>query len=724
MKKYNDEEENIKKKNHKFLKLFSGILTGMFLCINVYLIYNITKLSGVEDLLRYIIMIVLVLMCLVVIIKYIKFKRKDKISKYIIFILLIAVIGILEFFVSSTIDKSINFIDKLNKDEVNYKSSLIALRNGEYSTITKAKSGKIGIISDKNDTEGYVLAQKIIKKDSINKENLVDYDDYMSMLSDLYDGEVGSIFVSGSYVDKYSSIDKYENIKDEVIQLDSYSKVMKKQSDKNTQVSTKKVTEPFTMLLLGVDSPTEDISKASGLGDSIMLITFNPKTLTATMFSIPRDTFVPITCYRNAKSKITHAAAGGDSCMISTVENFTGIDIDYYAKVNFQGLIKLVNALGGIDVEVPYSFCESNSVRSLESADLIFVEKGMQHLNGEQALALSRNRKEVAECGKEWNKGTRNDFVRGQNQQLVIRGILNKMKSIKSINQLYEVLDAISISLDTNLTREQILGFYNVFKKVLLNSDSLSDSNDIIKIQKTYLNGSGGLIRDNVAGMKLYEFVPSTQSLNAIVKAMKVNLELVKEEYDTSFSFSIDKKYEEKIIGSDLHGGVESYTDTDTTTSDSSSKCGTNEELGADGKTCVCKHGYTKNSSGVCEDKNSKCGTNEELGADGTSCVCKSGYTRNKTTAVCEKSTDKTCPGENEELGADGKTCVCKNGYTRNSSGVCEKKPTVSCGANSTLGADGVTCVCDSGYKKDSSGTCVKEETTTPSTPEEDNVNE
>ena len=232
------------------------------------------------------------------------------------------------------------------------------------------------------------------------------------------------------------------------------------------------------------------------------------------------------------------------------------------------------------------------------------------------------------------------------------------MKNIKSINQLYEVLDAISVSLDTNLTREQILGFYNVFKKVLLNSDSLSDSNDIIKIQKTYLNGSGGLMLDNVAGMNLYEFVPSTQSLNAIIKAMKVNLELVKEEYDTSFSFSIDNKYEQKVIGADLYGGVASYpSKSDTTSSDS------------------------------------KCGTK------------------------------KTCTEENEELGADGKTCVCKNGYTKNSSGVCEKKPTVSCGANSTLGADGVTCVCDSGYKKDSSGSCVKEETTPP-TPEEDNVNE
>ena len=721
MRKKKEEEQVKNKKVYKGLNIFAGVIVGMFVCITVYLIYNLSKLSGIEDLIRYIVMIALGLVSIFVVFRYFRFKKNAKIGKYIIFILVLTIIGTGEFFVSSTISKSVSFIDKLNKDEVTYKSSLIALKTGDYNTLNKAKEGKIGIISDENDTEGYVLAQNIIKKDKIKASNLVKYDDYMSMLNDLYDGEVGSIFVSGSYADKYSSIDKYAKIDEEVKELDSYSKRMKKQVDKTTEVSTKKVTEPFTMLLLGVDSPTEDISKASGLGDSIMLVTFNPKTLTATMFSIPRDTFVPITCYRNARSKITHAAAGGDSCMISTVENFTGIDIDYYAKINFKGLVKIVDAVGGIDVDVPYAFCEQNSNRSFSSTDMVYVEKGLQHLNGEQALALSRNRKEVPECGKQWNKGTRNDFVRGQNQQLIIKGIINKMKNIKSINQLYEVLDAISVSLDTNLTREQILGFYNVFKKVLLNSDSLSDSNDIIKIQKTYLNGSGGLMLDNVAGMNLYEFVPSTQSLNAIIKAMKVNLELVKEEYDTSFSFSIDNKYEQKVIGADLYGGVASYpSKTDTTSSDS--KCGTNEELGADGVSCVCKNGYTKNSSGICEKKDSKCGTNEELGADGTSCVCKNGYTRNKTTAVCEKSTEKTCTGENEELGADGKTCVCKNGYTKNSSGVCEKKPTVSCGANSTLGADGVTCVCDSGYKKDSSGSC--EETTTPSTPEEDNVNE
>ncbi len=722
-----NQEQTQKIKKNKFLNLFTGLIVGMFVCVTGYLIYNLLKLNNVENLIRYIAVGVLSLISIITIIKYIKLKKQSKKSKYFILIIVLLIIGAGEFFISSLIDKGVSTIDKMNKNYVTYSSSLIAMKDGNYNKLSKIKDAKIGIISDKNDTEGYVLAQNIIKKDKITKDQLVEYDDYVSMLSDLYSDEVNAIFISSSYEDKFASVEKYEKIGSEVVELDKYSKLMKKVTDKNTSASTKKVTEPFTMLLLGVDSPTEDISKASGLGDSIMLITFNPNTLNATVFSIPRDTFVPITCYRNARSKITHAASGGDSCMISTIENFTGINIDYYAKVNFQGLIKLVDALGGIDVDVPYKFCESNSVRSLNSSDLIYVEKGWQHLNGEQALALSRNRKTVSECGKEWNKGTRNDFVRGQNQQLVVRGIMNKLKTIKSINQLYSVLDTISISLDTNLTRDQILDFYNVFKKVLVNSGSLSDSNDVISMQKTYLNGSGGLIYDNIMNMKLYEFVPSSQSLNAIIKAMKVNLELIEEDYDTSFSFTIDEPYESKIIGADLYGGVTKYPDpTSDTKTDSSKTCPEGEELGADKTTCVCKSGYTR-KNGVCELKETKTciGANEELGADKTSCVCKNGYTRNVTTGICELKETKTCTGANEELGADKTSCVCKNGYTRNvTTGVCELKETKTCtGANEEIGADKVTCVCKNGYTR-KNGICEKNEQQTENLTEQGNKND
>lgn len=683
---YTKEELKIIKEKNKGINLFTGIIVGMFICITAYLIINILKLTGIEDVIRYIIIFLLVVLSLVVLRKYLKLRKQPKISKYIIFIFILLIIGTGEFMISNIIDRGINTIDKINKNKITYTSALIAMKDGNYTSVEKIKDAKIGIITDENDIEGYVLAQKIISENKINEEQLVDYDDYITMLNDLYNKEVDAIFVSGSYVDKFSTVEKFNNIKQEVVVLDKYSKLMKKVVDKTTKSSSKKVTEPFTILLLGVDSETEDISKTSGLGDSIMMVTFNPNTLNATIFSIPRDTYVPISCYRNSLSKITHAASGGDSCMIKTIENFTGIDIDYYVKLNFKGLVKLVDSLGGIDVDVPYSFCESNSSRSL--VDLVYVNEGWQHLNGEEALALSRNRKTLPECPKKWNQGTRNDFVRGQNQQLVVKAVMNKARTIKSVNQVYDILDTISISLDTNLTREQMLDFYNVFKKILLNSSSLSDKNDIISMQKTYLNGSGGMIFDNIMGMDLYEFVPSTQSLNAIIKAMKVNLELEEEDYDTSFSFSIDDKYEQKVIGADLHGGVKSYPSSGQINNEKEEvTCSVGEELGADQKTCVCKNGYVRNSSGICEKKETKTctGANEELGADKVTCVCKYGY--EKINGVCTEKSDNNSgnsgsttdpsddPENNTPTGGNGENNENNPGTGNNESGESNNNP-------------------------------------------------
>ena len=139
------EEEQVKnKKVYKGSNLFAGVIVGMFVCITVYLIYNLSKLSGIEDLIRYIVMIALGLVSIFVVFRYFRFKKNAKVGKYIMFILVLAIIGTGEFFVSSTISKSVSFIDKLNKDEVTYKSSLIALKAGDYNTLNKAKEfGKI-----------------------------------------------------------------------------------------------------------------------------------------------------------------------------------------------------------------------------------------------------------------------------------------------------------------------------------------------------------------------------------------------------------------------------------------------------------------------------------------------------------------------------------------------------------------------------------------------------
>ena len=636
-KKYTKEEKREFKKKNRNISLFSSVIVGMFLVATSYFILNLLKLTGVETVIRYIVIGLLILLMLIVIKKNFSLRLQPKKFKIFFFILLLIILGGGELYLSYVIARGINIVDNLNKDKnkITYTSSLIALKENTDVTVKTIGDAKIGIITDTDDVEGYVLAQNIIKEHSINSDNLVKYDDYITMLNELYSKDIDAAFVSGSYVEKYSGLEKFENIKTDVKVIDKYSKLMKKQTSTKVKSTGKSVTEPFTMLLLGVDSPEENIDDAVALGDSIMVVTFNPNTLNATLFSIPRDTYVPITCYGNAMSKITHAASGGDSCMISTVENFIDIDIDYYAKINFRGLMNLVDALGGIDVDVPYSFCETDENRTFYNA--VFVKKGWQHLNGREALGLSRNRKYYPTCGEEWNEGDRNDFIRGQNQQLVMKAILNKAKTIRSVDDFYKVLDTFSKSMDTNLDREQILGFYNVFKKVLLSTDSLTEGNDVISMQRTFLRGGGGIIFDYVAGTGLYEFVPSQEGLDAITKAMRINLELEEEEYPKSFNFSIDNPYEPEVIGEDLWGGVKSYPSVPSiddeeekkeTKKDCSSK--PNSEASADNTICVCKYGYTEDDEGNCV-------------ADVAS-TCQEGETYDEELGVCVTQTDPVDP--------------------------------------------------------------------------------
>ena len=660
-----------KEKKHKGFNIFVGFLLGMYLTISAYLIYNLYKLTGVEDLIRYIVMGILGLSDLFIIIKYFRMKRKTLLRKYIVFTLALLIFGALQLFIAFTISKGLNVIDKIStKNYRTYKTSLVALKDSDIKSASDIKeTTKIGRVSDTNDIENNQLSEYIMDKHNISDDQIVDYDDPISLLYDLYHkNDIEAAFISGNYVDIYKTMQNFENIKDDLVELDKYSKKMKVKKEKETTASTKGISEPFTMLLMGVDSTEEDISNNSALGDSLMLITFNPKTLNATILSIPRDTYVPITCYGNRKSKITHAASGGDKCMISTIQNFFDIKIDYYAKINFRGLMKLVDALGGIDVDVPNALCETTMWRSEEY--MVYVEQGMQHLNGEQALALSRNRKTYKRCGAKYNKGTRDDFVRGQNQQLVINAIMNKAKSLNNISQFYAVLDAVGSSMTTNMDKKQILAFYNIFKNILLYSSDLTDSNDVINMQKMYLNGSGGLYLDGIMNQNLYEYIPSTQSRNAITNAMKVNLELKEDTPKKEFSFSADTPYTQEVIGKNLSGGVENPGRASDTPDSSDSKCGTNEELGADKVTCVCKNGYEKDSSGKCKEKEIKaeCPANEELGKDGVTCVCPTWNGYEKVDGVCQKKSSSES-GSGESGSGSGNESGLGSGESENSGG-------------------------------------------------------
>lgn len=540
------------------LLIFNIILFALSIS---YFSYSLFLLQKIETVLRIgivLFFIVLAIICIIFIIRCL-FKRKRLKIFFITLFTIAFSCGVC--FVGYNINKIYSAISSISTNSQTYSSSIVALNSSGYNSLEDIGSERIGILSDKESVDGYQIPQEIISENKLTNE-LVEYNNYLDLINDLLDGKIDLVFLPTNYSILFGNI---EGLHD----LNTKTKIVFTK-DKNVKVqktfNTKNLDEPFTILLMGVDSENEEIKGSSFNGDSLVLVTFNPKTLNTTMLSIPRDTYTSISCFAGQKkNKITHAAWYGESCMMKTIEKMFDIDIDYFVKINFKGVVKIVDALGGVDVDVPFSFCEQNSNREFGNGT-VYVREGFQTLNGEQALALARNRHPWKEyCSKEWTSYNSNDFIRGQNQQLVIQGMLNKIKNVNSIDTFYEMLNSISQSMETNMSTENILSFYNIAKDILIkNTSSNADLSSLIGFQRLYLSGYDQTIvdydsnSDSGSKLALYNFVPYQGSINDISRAMKINLGILSDEPIKSFDFDINDPYEEYVIGKGRYneGGI------------------------------------------------------------------------------------------------------------------------------------------------------------------------
>lgn len=521
----------------------------MFIASYTYFVISLFKLEGIETLIRGIVIGLLFLWLIIYFLFGLSTLVTKKIKKFLVltFIHLLLFGGML--FVSVVINRLYSKLEMFtNQDVTLYTTNLIALKNTELTS-----SSKLGMISNNEDIEGYILANTLRNKENLSQE--VEYfDDYYSMLNALYNKEIDATFVSSNYVILFSSEESYANIEEETKVLYDYSEEMKTKTITN---SNKKLTEPFTVLLMGVDSEKDGLNaNAAFNGDTLMLITFNPTTLNATMLSIPRDTFVPIACNNNRSHKINSSAAYGTECVINTIQNLVDVEIDYYAKINFNGVIDLVNAIGGIDVDVeepdykPYAkrygegkLCEEDSYRN--RSNMVCMDIGMQHLNGEQALAYARNRHGFLES----------DLARNRHQQQIVEALAKKLMSVSSFSDFEKLLDAIGKNIATNLSTTQILSFYQTLKNMLVQS---LHGNDFINIQKMYLEVYNQSVL--MGGMRLSALGYYDNSLTKIKEAMNVNLGLKEEEMVKTFSYDYNEEYTSPIIGKGITSGTKGAT--------------------------------------------------------------------------------------------------------------------------------------------------------------------
>ena len=208
------------------------------------------------------------------------------------------------------------------------------------------------------------------------------------------------------------------------------------------------VVEPLTdnvsILFIGVDeSEKRSQGDSNSRSDALLVATLNNKDKSVKLVSIPRDSYVYIPA-RDRKDKINHAHAfGGVPSTIETVEGMLDIPIDYYVKMNFNAFIEVVDALGGIEAEVPYKLTEldENDKRTIN------LEPGLQELNGKEALALARTRK------------LDSDIERGKRQQMILKSIMKQATSVSSITKYGNLIDAVGDNMKTNMTFNEMKSF-------------------------------------------------------------------------------------------------------------------------------------------------------------------------------------------------------------------------------------------------------------------------
>ena len=509
------------------------LLVVVFFAISLFSFsFSLLRLIGIETLIRIIVILLFILYFIFLCYKgYIYIVKRNKI-KYFILMFLSIIISIALLVITYFINVLYGGIDNLTLEKSGYYTGyLISLKDTEKKDLEI-----LGLIKDVNDQEGYIIANNIIKDEKINSK-IENYNSYEDMLYDLYNGNIDGAFVQSNYVSYF--LDIYNTIENDTKVV--YKKTEKLENE-NFISSNKTLDEPFTVLLMGVDSTENSINTNTVFnGDTLMLLTFNPKTLNATIFSIPRDLYVPITCKNDVSAKINSASVGGVSCVSNTIKKLMDINIDYYAKINFKGVVDLVDALDGVEVDVPQSFCEQDSNRDFTNQ--ICLKKGFQKLNGEEALAFARHRKSYVT----------GDLMRIQNQQLIVEALTKKALSLNTITDFSDIMNAISNNIVTNMSTKEMLSSYNILKSMILNV--ISDK-DALVVEKSFLEVYDMNIYNNHSNSYISALGYYKNSLEDIVEKMKINLEIKKPELIKAFDFDANSPYVQKVAGEGLKNDV------------------------------------------------------------------------------------------------------------------------------------------------------------------------
>lgn len=310
--------------------------------------------------------------------------------------------------------------------------SIVVPKESDIKDVNQLTSVQAPTKVDKNNIETLMSALKKDKKVDVKVDDVASYQE---AYDNLKSGKSKAMVLSGSYASLLESVDS--NYASNLKTIYTY-KIKKKNSNSAKQVDSK----VFNIYISGIDT-YGSISTVSR-SDVNIIMTVNMNTHKILLTTTPRDAYVKIPDGgADQYDKLTHAGIYGVETSEKTLENLYGINIDYYARINFTSFLKLIDQLGGVTVHNDQAFTSLHGKFDFPVGDI--------QMNSEQALGFVRERYSL--------DGGDND--RGKNQEKVISAIVNKLASLDSVSNFTSIVNNLQDSVQTNMSLDTINALAN-----------------------------------------------------------------------------------------------------------------------------------------------------------------------------------------------------------------------------------------------------------------------
>lgn len=470
------------------LSIIIWIVSIIFMIVLGYFIYSANVLP-----LKYFLAIVIVFVVFLSIHGIFILNKKTRIWLLIVLNIIAFAFMSVEAFAIIKINETITFLrENLGAHFETNIYNIVVNKESSYNSIEDIKDKTIKTVHDIEDMSE--VERKLQEKVSMNveyEENVVDL-----LLDVATDKELIILVNSGNYDAMIQNDEDYEG---KVKVLDTISIVTEVEVDESGLDVTK---DPFVVYLSGIDTRSNSLP-ARSLSDVNIIMAVNPKTKNILMIHVPRDYYVQLHGTTGYKDKLTHSGTlGGIEMSMATIEDLFEIEIPYYARVNFNAVVNLVDAIGGINIysDVNYSFtCWTD--RSCK------FNPGLNYVGGKCALAFARER-------HAYDTGDRH---RGENQEQVIELVIDKVTSSSTIiNNYSNILTALDGTFETNLTMDDITNL------VKMQIDNMSPWH----IESYNVDGTGASLPTySYPNQNLYVMNPNMETVTEAINRLNVILE-------------------------------------------------------------------------------------------------------------------------------------------------------------------------------------------------------